>query len=393
MRKLLFCGDAVAHTGLACVTHNVLKYLHDKWEIHVLGVNYHGDPHHYPYKIYPADTWGKDQLGFNRIGPLYNSIKPDVVLILADWWLTWQYRDRLPDEATVAAYIPVDGEGLDPVHITKLNRLDHAIWYTEFGKHEAEAAGYQGRSDVIPHGVDLELFRPLDRTNCREQLGLFSAIRKNDFLIGNINRNQPRKRMDLSIAAYAKFLELTNADDAFLYLHCERKPVPGSGWDIDRCTQQNGVVGKVLLPIHKTSFYGHDWEFMPTIFNAMDVQITTTIGEGWSLPTAEGAACGIPQLVPSPCAGLTEWMNDQRLHYKTIDRFVNLETNVYHTLPDVDDLAMCLASLYESHQLREEYGQAALAVVSDSKYRWPTIADRFHRILDKLAGPAELQAA
>jgi calcineurin-like phosphoesterase len=41
--KLLWVGDIVATTGFARVTENVLSRLKDKYEIHVLGCNWHGD--------------------------------------------------------------------------------------------------------------------------------------------------------------------------------------------------------------------------------------------------------------------------------------------------------------------------------------------------------------
>ena len=51
MAKILWYGDACSNTGFARVTHSVLDHLSKEHEVVVLGINYTGDPHEYPYKI------------------------------------------------------------------------------------------------------------------------------------------------------------------------------------------------------------------------------------------------------------------------------------------------------------------------------------------------------
>ena len=54
MAKILWYGDAVSNTGFARVTHSVLDHLKEDHEVVVYGINYQGDPHDYPFKIYPV---------------------------------------------------------------------------------------------------------------------------------------------------------------------------------------------------------------------------------------------------------------------------------------------------------------------------------------------------
>ena len=56
--KLLWVGDVVATTGFARVTHNVVKRLKDKYEVVIIGCNWHGDPDpmQQDFKIYPASN-------------------------------------------------------------------------------------------------------------------------------------------------------------------------------------------------------------------------------------------------------------------------------------------------------------------------------------------------
>ena len=69
MAKIFWFGDAVSNTGFARVTHSILDHLAKKHEVVVYGINYGGDPHNYPFKIYPACTTANpaDKFGLGRI--------------------------------------------------------------------------------------------------------------------------------------------------------------------------------------------------------------------------------------------------------------------------------------------------------------------------------------
>lgn len=81
--KLLSIADAVAHTGFAQVNHAILDEIYREWDVSVLGINYMGDPHPYPYGVFPASLGG-DVYGFNRLPALLDGLQPDVVFIIND---------------------------------------------------------------------------------------------------------------------------------------------------------------------------------------------------------------------------------------------------------------------------------------------------------------------
>ena len=56
MAKILYCGDCAVQTGFGRVAENILPTLAKEHEIVVLAVNYWGDPHDLPYKLYPAQN-------------------------------------------------------------------------------------------------------------------------------------------------------------------------------------------------------------------------------------------------------------------------------------------------------------------------------------------------
>ena len=75
---LLAIGDAVLSTGFARVVENILKRNIDDFEIHHIGINYFGDPHDLPWKVYPAGLGG-DASGTGRLVPLIKKIRPDII--------------------------------------------------------------------------------------------------------------------------------------------------------------------------------------------------------------------------------------------------------------------------------------------------------------------------
>ena len=104
-RTLLWMGDAAVACGFARCTHNTLKVFVDSWDVHVLGLNYTGDPHDQPFKIYPAWSGG-DAFGLNRVAGLITKIQPDVVIVQNDPWNIPAYITKIGDEIPIIAAMP-----------------------------------------------------------------------------------------------------------------------------------------------------------------------------------------------------------------------------------------------------------------------------------------------
>jgi hypothetical protein len=230
MAKILWYGDACSNTGFGRVTHSVLEHLSKDHEVCVLGINYTGDPHSHPYKIYPACAGGsQDRFGINRIPEILQKEKPDVVICLNDIWIVNQFWERchfLKDDLKFKfiAYFPVDSESYYPDMLQHMPFWDLAITFTVNCAHRILSHGINiPRLGVLPHGVDNGRFYPTDKKEAREQIGL--PLDK--FIVFNGNRNQPRKRIDLTIQAFAEFA--VDKPDTMLYLHMGAKDL---GWDV-----------------------------------------------------------------------------------------------------------------------------------------------------------------
>ncbi len=382
MRKLLWIGDADVATGFARCTHHILDVLRKSWDVSVLGLNYQGDPHKWPYPIYPC--WpGGDLFGVRRVPELLAKIEPDLVVVQNDPWNIPEYLMQTKDVPVVAS-MPVDGKNCQG---GKLNGLSLAVFWTQFGLEEARLGGYEKPAVVIPLGVDLEVYQPMDRKTARRKIGLPPEM-ADAFIVGNINRNQPRKRLDLTIKCFAEWVHATAAEDAYLYLHIA--PTAENSYEVHQLMQYYGFRGeqKRLIIAQPEIGHGVPESELATVYSCFDVQLTTTQGEGWGLTTMEGMACGIPQIVPD-WAALGEWTEDAALRVECDHTATTLNgVNVVGGLLNTEACVKALKLLYMSRSWPDDEPgwaqcrQRGLQLVQRSEYRWKSIGERFAEALE-----------
>lgn len=371
--RLLWVGDAVVPTGFATVTHAVLNHLRRDWDVIVSGVNYDGAKHRLPYQVLPARQGG-DMWGMNRFVHLCSEFDPAAVIINNDWWNVAQFAQIGPAGVPIIGYMPVDGGNLDPVAMTQLNKLHAAVWYTHYGHREAAKAGFSGPRHVIPHGIDTTTFHPMSRDEARRILDL--NVPKKAFIVGNLNRNQPRKRLDVTIEIFADWIKRHQVSNAFLLLHCAQKD---TGWDLRRTAAFHGVADRLLLTGSEDMRGLQSPRHLNLIYNSLDVQMTTTLGEGWGLTTMEGMACGIPQIVPDSSA-LAEWALPA-VKIPCSRLLLNPQINTTGALVDHEPFVAALHELYRDKAARARLSTQGVDHVSRGEFDWRGIARQFHALL------------
>jgi D-inositol-3-phosphate glycosyltransferase len=386
--KLLWCGDIVAMTGFSRVTENVISRLKDDFEIVVLGNNWWGDPTplQEEYKMYPSSNRHQTApFGEQRIREIVEREQPDVVFTINDMWIINEQYRQIQDlhkqgKFKFVGYAPMDSYGWIGCLDETANDWDAIISYTEFGAHEFVRGGIYKPIAVIPHGVTPGQFYPMDRNECRRKLGLKEDI----FIVFNGNRNQFRKRQDITIKAFAKFA--VNKPEAQLYLHMGLKD---QGWDLmgvfAREMSKVGLDpnGRIIMTTQSDGPPNVSVEMLNTIYNACDVGVNTCKGEGWGLVNFEHAACGVPQVVPdhTSCKEIFEG-------YGELIRcdHVDVDTNYAREMPcpSSDHLAEILEDLYQSPDRRARVGQNCYQRVTDSQFAWDTVASQFGGIFEEV---------
>jgi glycosyltransferase involved in cell wall biosynthesis len=385
-KKLLWCGDIVAMTGFARVTENVLERLRDKYEIVVLGNNWWGDPTPLQdfYKMYPSSNrFQQAPFGEQRIREIVEREKPDVIFTINDMWIINEQYRQIADlhqqkKFKFVGYAPMDSYGWIGCLSDTANNWDAIISYTEFGAHEFIAGGIQKPVAVIPHGVTRGQFYPKDKAEARKALGLKEDI----FIVFNGNRNQFRKRIDITIEAFAKFAK--DRPDTQLYLHMGLKD---QGWDViplfSRAMAREGLDpnGRIILTAQTEGPPNVEVEMLNNIYNAVDVGVNTCKGEGWGLVNFEHAACRVAQVVPAhtSCREIFEGYG-RMIRCDHVDVDVNYAREM--PCPSSDHLAEILTDLYENREKLNATAELCYTRATDKQFDWDTVASQFGGVFE-----------
>jgi len=389
MAKVLWYGDILSNTGFGRVTHSILEYLQKNHEIVVVGINYAGDPHDLPFKVYPAAAKNpQDRFGIGRLPEIVDTEKPDFIICLNDIWIVnqvWERIHLLKDQHKFKfiAYFPLDSQWYVESHMRFVKDWDFAITFTIEQAQRVLQLGVEPKLlGVIPHGVETSKFFPIDKLEARKQL----QIPEDKYIVLNANRNQPRKQIDLTIKAFAEFA--VNKEDTMLYLHMSEKDL---GWDIraifETEMKRRGLKSEQRLLMTTTNI---DYcnapadELLNLIYNASDVGINTANGEGWGLVSFEHAACKKPQVLPNHTSFAEVWKN-KALLADVAAWIYDKDLGVERGIVDIKDMANKMTSLYEDKELTEKVANDCYEVTTNPSYRWDKIAEGFEKAMEEMS--------
>ena len=334
--KILAWGDYCCSTGFGTVMSNIMRQLHasGRYEIDVLGINYTGDPYDHdkwPGNVYPAMPGIMSQAGpyadvygRQRLCDLLGKNQYDVVFLLQD---TFILKDVLPTiketqksladmegakTFKIVYYFPIDATPKEEWATEVVQQVDFPVAYTKYGR--AEIANFVPSLVNMPfiyHGTNFEEYNYIeDRSAVREfRKEYWHGKADARFLMINIARNQPRKDIvrNLMILKELKGRGL----NPMLYLHMQHADVGGN---IFVMMDQLGLDREDVILPHPQVFnanQGLPVEVLNQIYNAADLVLSTTLGEGWGLSITEAFATKTPVVAPNNTS-LTEMMADNR---------------------------------------------------------------------------------
>lgn len=398
---VLVVGDAIAPTGFARVTQSILSRLHGRYTFYQLGINYFGGAHDEPWTIFPANRAG-DVQGIAQLAEAVSTVQPDVILLVNDIWIVDKYLDALSTvshRAKILAYVPVDADPLPLGSVRGLERLDCLVVYTDYAAHALSAAGAAlrarepsfrlPRTVVIPHGVDVKVFRPLfplsgdlgeGRRAVRRALLPQDAAFEDSFIVLNANRNQPRKRIDVTVAGFAQFAGDKPAN-VRLYLHMGMSDL---GWNIRELARRYGVGDRLIMSHAEAGPPDLSLGQLNQVYNACDVGINTAEGEGWGLTSFEHAATGAAQIVPGHSGPGSVWADAAELLTPAM-RVTTPSTMADAQLIAPQTVAEALERLYRDRALLRRRSLAAYERAISPRYDWDAIAGSFDGLLAEFA--------
>jgi len=341
-KKLLIWADSPAvSTGFGIVVKNLCAYLHEDFEIGILGINHMNPDLEYDKKKYKIFKVTKtDPLGFERFEEAVELFSPDVVLLFQDifhiFTMKSKYTDILKDLPHVL-YFPVDGRPFSRVWRDTILSADAAITYTNWAAKIIKESIPEIRNiPVLPHGIDTSIFYPKSDTDINVIRQVFGW--DNKFVVTNLNRFQPRKHINQTLRIMSMFIkgynecrcgniyplhlkecDLNGCDPdevynvvkghpkAALYLHMNLvEPTMGvkpSDW-LTSYALYNGFTAEDMdstIFFNKSKIYDPKSEMkhkdLNNIYNASNVLFSTSMGEGFGFSTAEAMATGTKVMV------------------------------------------------------------------------------------------------
>lgn len=391
--KLLVWGDAVAKTGFSRVLHSILENLsNDEYDISWIGVNYFGDPHNYPYKIYPpGNKMAGDVYGFSRFSEILTKENPDLIFLLNDAWITGPalevikncYKGKtLPK---IITYIPVDAEDHDSDWYKHFNVVSKVVAYTEFGKTEILKAAPQleDKMLVIPHGVNTDVFFKINMPQIEIKKAVYAGFGEdfyNSFIFLSASRNQPRKRLDILLESFKLFSE-DKPENVKLYLHCG---LSDSHLKLKRMVTRLKVDNRIIFTSNEDDLQSVPESKLNLIYNATDVGMNTSMGEGFSLTQIEHAVTGAPQIVPNHSA-MRELYSDCGLLVNPTMNFVfDKGVNTTGKLVRPEDVAKEMELIYTNKKLYSDLSLKSIVKFSDEKYSWKYISSQWNQLFKEV---------
>jgi D-inositol-3-phosphate glycosyltransferase len=352
------------------------------------------------FTLHPTNVNGGDVFGAIRAAELVRETDACVMLLLYDFWMLHSHMRtlaRLRDRAAIMAYVPIDGRIVDDRFLEPLSPVDRFVAYTRFGQAELQAA--RGRLldrglpfsvapvAVIPHGVDGAAFHPLapsleaqlvpgGRRAVREQLFPGEPDWLDAFIVLNANRPTERKRIDLTIEAFARFAG-GKGPGVKLWLHhaiMDADEHASIRAQVDRL----GLTGRVRLSTPGAPPLSD--EDLNLVYNACDVGINTALGEGWGLVSFEHAATAAAQVVPDNSACSELWDGAAEV-VPAHDIGVPGFTVVAMRQVGVEDTAAALERLYADPGHRRQMSLAAFRNATQRGHGWDAIANQWRTLL------------
>ncbi|MBS0206066.1 MAG: glycosyltransferase [Planctomycetes bacterium] len=392
---LLLGGWYKPGTGFTRVLLAVVPYLRQHFRITWLGIGYQGEPFDLceGVRVLPTNLRGGDQVGAYYARLNWHELAPDVVFALNDIWYLVHYSRELGEllgSIPMVGYLPLDGGIDDPRLAMEVNWFHELVTYTNWAAAQLTSAlremGIPTPVSVAGHGVDLRQFQMLPRglevseraDRARQLFGLDRPA----FVVLNASRPDPRKRLDVTLAAFARFAA-GKPDNVRLCLHqahaFDQFVVP-----LREQADRLGIMDRLLwFPPRPGPL---DDAGLNELYNACAVGLNTTYGEGFGLVSFEHAATGAPQVLPAHPALCELWQQ-----HAALVRPVKPVHTPYSPLlfgeVDAADVADALERLYSDPLHYQHLAQASVARCAMPDLQWSVPAERLVETLLRACRP------
>ena len=404
----------ILHTGQAVVTRRIAMGLHNsgKYNVVVAAWGYNGYPHPFPFMMLPCSArdfgrGGNGEAGIPGINNIIDMVKPQVLWTIGDIWMV----NYLADEGAVpnrkktkwVAYTPVDGTPIPEYWAPWLKAPDRLVCETNWGFDQVKNLIPDLDHRWVYHGTDEKKYYPLpDETKKKIRKGISylaitgennldvrQGIGEDDFIVGTIARNQPRKNYDRNLKGFAMFAK--DKPNAKLWIHAN--PID-QGYNLVQLANFLGIQDKVIFTPKNSIVNGLNEEEMNMMMNVFDVHLLPTQGEGFGIPILETMSAGVPQVVTDYTSHV-EFAKTagEMIPVVEYDDFITgLPHPVERAMPRPSNIKKCLDRIYNDKDYRLQCSKNARSVAE--KMGWDATIPQWIKIFDDViaAKPKSEQA-
>lgn len=333
--------------------------------------------------------WGNHPHGEDACYVYLDMFKPDYVISLADIWdKQFLNKDRLPPTVKHRDYkwlgwFPFDTSNCVPFWRNNLMNMDMPIVMSEFG---LELMKQQGLFGVhIPHSFNTDEYHPVTAEE-KKQIRREQGLPEDAFVVLCVAHNQVRKKLDRTLKAFASFCR--DKPNAILWFHSTPTADNGQGWDLLGMAENMGIGDKVLFSnmaqklISDNFVTNHD---MARMYQASDVHLLLTGGEGFGLPILEASACGIPNITTEFTTGPELVGVPESGSLVKVDTIEDHMNGGHWALANIEQASAHLDKYYKNPGLAREHGKNG-AEYAHAKYTDEKIDGHWREFFAQLPG-------
>jgi len=295
-----------------------------------------------------------------KFAKLYRS---DLQILHTDWWAFSKFPELM---SYPVLYGPMDHIFYPEEIIEFTKKYKKLIALSKWQRDELKSR-WGLDSDVIYHGVDLSIYKPMNKEEVKKEFNL-----EDKFIFGTVaanNDKEDRKFHSGMIKAMYWFLqENPDVKDVVWLYHTDS--MSARGMPLSRIVHKWGLDEIVKFKDPNLVYTGISEQEMARLYNAMDVHLLCSKREGFGMPILESMACKVPNIVHEFSAP-KELVKGRGWIVKSLTKDLNLQTtpiNAETAIPDVYDLADKIKRAYFKDKEREKYSKLARKFAI--KYSW-----------------------
>jgi glycosyltransferase involved in cell wall biosynthesis len=381
--KILWVSEhPEAPTGFGNITHFICKGLaKEGCDVHIVCWGVTNQTRRWQGCIvHTVNTYYHDH-GANAVLNLLPQLRPDYLVTVGNPRLFIRFA-KLGGEHEVhrygvrwILYYPLDGELEDGSIPSDWRNLIELCDIPVAASHYTQELSRRCNIEVemIPHGVSSNIFiPPTDKEAAKGYHGYGGK-----FVILSDARNQPRKMLPRLLEIFAEFSR--TRPDSLLHLHCDPTD-PYSGTEPNRLQSlidEMGIREQTRFTKNFRFDKGLHIEDLAKLYQAADVHLLISGGEGFGLPTLQAAASAVVPFAPNYSSN-PELIEDHGELIK-VQTFMRGPFGMMRAIVDIEDAVERLTRYYNERSLLVTVG--ARARIAALSYDWSLIIPMWLRIL------------